>query len=314
MAISDEMKGEAKAFDDRIDERIRHGHIPDLRRVTPCDWFYNNTWRRPYLVDMDAGRAFAFALQHARPPRLLDIGCGPGHMALEFARHGYQVVGLDVSARSLEVAQRFLTENPYTQDFGSVRYVLEDFLSWEVPAGSFETVCFFGNLHHMEEPDQVLDKVKRLLTPGGRVLVEEPARDWITEKNAAATALIRWLLGLRGMWYEPRPLPESAQQLREYIRDCLDELQEGKDKGEADQSPHDNACGAQEMLVGLRARFREIECRRADGFIQRVVGGVRGSSEAEARRIAEFLDLFDQAAVQVGMIEPGKLFWAGEKV
>ncbi len=51
--LSDELKGEARAFDERIAERVRHGHIPDLRRVEPCDWFFNNPWRRPYLASLN---------------------------------------------------------------------------------------------------------------------------------------------------------------------------------------------------------------------------------------------------------------------
>lgn len=313
MPISDELKGEAQAFDERILERVRSGHIPDLRRVEPCDWFYNNPWRRPYLVKMDAGRAFQFALSHARGPRVLDVGCGPGHMALELARNGFHVVGIDVSTASLEVAARVLAENPFREGFGSLRYVNDDFLSWETMPESFEMVCFFGNLHHCESPEAVLDKVSRILTRGGRVIVEEPARDWLTAANGATIALIRLLLGLQNRWYEPRSLPTTEGELRDYITACLTEMQEGKDIDEAKQSPHDNACGAEQMLAALRSRFQELECRAVDGFLQRVVGGVRDASEEEARRIAEFLDLYDRVAVGLGVIRPGKLFWAGEK-
>lgn len=313
MTIREDLRAEAQAFDRHIVERVRHGHVPDLRRAMPCDWFYNNPWRRPYLVDMDAGRAFRFARTHARPTRLLDIGCGPGHMALEFARHGFHVVGLDISKHGLEIAQRLLEENPYREGFGSLRYVHDDFLEWDAPPASFETVCFFGNLHHMDDPEQVLDKVAALLTPGGRICVEEPAHDWFAETNGAIVALIRVLLGLQGMWYEPVPMPTTEKQLCRYITDCFIELQDAKDKAEAHQSPHHNACGGAEILTGLRARFQEVECRRVDGFIQRVIGGVRGQSEDETKRLAEFVDLFDQVAVQMGLIQPGNLFWAGEK-
>lgn len=313
MAISEDLKDEAQHFDERVVERLRHGHIPDLRRVEPCDWFYNNPWRRPYLVDMDAGRAFRFALQHARPPRVLDVGCGLGFMSLELARHGFHVVGIDISAHSLELARRLLEENPYREGFGSLRYVHDDFLEWDAPPESFDTVSFFGNLHHMKEPERVLDKVAALLVPGGRVTVEEPAHEWFAQTNGAAVALIRVLLGLRGMWYEPVPMPKTEPQLREYITDCFVELREGKDKAEAYQSPHNNASTGEQILSGLRARFKELECRRVDGYIQRVIGGVRGQSEEETRRLAEFLDLFDQVAVKIGLIQPGKLFWAGEK-
>jgi SAM-dependent methyltransferase len=243
MAISEPLNAEARAFDQRIEERVRHGHVPDLRRVQPCDWFFNNPWRRPYLVQMDCGRAFQFALSHARPARLLEICCGVGHMALEFGRHGFDVVGIDVSARCLEVARRLLAENPFRDGFGRVRYIHGDFLSWDAPAGSFDTVCFFGGLHHLEALDDVAAKVHRLLVPGGRVIIQEPARDWVTEANAAVTTVIRLLLGIQQRWYAPMALPKNEQELRARIQDCLVELREGRDPDEAKQSPHDNASG-----------------------------------------------------------------------
>lgn len=313
MPISEDLKDEAQHFDARVAERLRHGHIPDLRRVEPCDWFYNNTWRRPYLVAMDAARAFGFARQHARPSRLLDVGCGLGFMTLEFARHGFHAVGVDISAGSLALARRLAEENPYREGFGSLRYVCEDFLAWEAPPGSFDTIGFFGNLHHMPEPERVLDKTLTLLAPGGRVLVDEPAHEWFAETNGAIVALMRVLLGLRDMWYEPVPVPKTEGQLQDYIKDCFEELREGKDKAEVYQSPHNNSATGTQILSGLRARFKEVECRRVDGFIQRVIGGVRGRSEEETRQLAEFLDRFDQVAVKMGLIQPGKLFWAGEK-
>ncbi len=49
------MKGldaEANAFDVQIEERIRNGHIPDLRRAPACDWFYNLRLAR-FLREMD---------------------------------------------------------------------------------------------------------------------------------------------------------------------------------------------------------------------------------------------------------------------
>lgn len=314
MAISEEDKAEASAFSRRIEERIRHGHLPDLRRVQPCDYFFNNPWRRPYLVDMDCGRRFRFALSHARHGRLLDVGCGPGHMSLEFARNGFHVTGLDISSQCLEVAQKVLADNPFREGFGSLAYINDEFLSWEAPEGSFETICFFGSLHHFEEPESVLDKAFKLLGPAGRILVLEPARDWITNSSGAVVSLIRLLLGIQNMWYEPLPLPRREAQLREHIDGCLAELREGKDKDERKQSPHDNACAAERMLKGLRARFQEKECRLLHGIMERVMGGVRGRTEEESRRIAEFLDMFGKVATEIGLIKPGEFCWAGEKL
>ena len=51
--ISVDLHQEAEAFNSQIDERIANGHIPDLRLAEPCDYFYNNPWRRPAYVKLD---------------------------------------------------------------------------------------------------------------------------------------------------------------------------------------------------------------------------------------------------------------------
>ncbi len=45
--ITYDLYQEAEAFDSQIEERIATGHIPDIRLTAPCDYFYNNSWRRP---------------------------------------------------------------------------------------------------------------------------------------------------------------------------------------------------------------------------------------------------------------------------
>lgn len=310
--LPDDLQAEARAFDERIAERLSHGHLPDLRRVEPCDWFFNNPWRRPYLVDMDFGRAFRFALGHAKPGALLEVGSGVGHMSLEFARHGFDVTGLELAPGCLEVARRLADENPFRDTFGSLRYVNHDFLTWNTDR-RFDTICFFGCLHHFDRVDDVVQKSFDLLVPGGRLCVLEPARDWTTPANGLMIALLRLLLGVRGLWYEPRPLPATEAELRAYAQVCLAELRDGHDAGEGDQSPHDNSSAADGMLASLRSRFADVECLRINGFLQRMIGGVRGADEAETEQLANFLDMLDKASLQTGLIQPAEMYWAGQK-
>lgn len=307
-----DLQAEAKAFDERIQERVRYGHIPDLRRVKPCDWFYNNLWRRPYLVDMVLGKYFRLALRHASGRTLLEVGSGAGYMSLEFARHGFHVTGLDLSVASVEIARRIAGENPYTEGFGSLCYIVADFLTWE-PSRQFDSVCFFGTLHHFSDPEGVLRKVEKLLRSRGSLIVVEPARDWLQVEDAAIIALIRLLLAVNANWHGPLELPETLEDLESYIFECLREYREARDKGEPTQSPHDNAAGATSMLDALRSRFEEVSFEPGLAFMPRIGGGVRARSEEDARRLAEFLNLFDEYSVRTGLLHPGAFLWAGRK-
>lgn len=307
-----DLDAEARAFDDRIAERVRNGHIPDLRRVESCDWFYNNPWRRPYLVQMDHGRAFQFALAHARRESVLELGSGAGHTALEFARNGFHVTGLELAPGCLKVAERIAAENPYHVGFGSLRYVQSDFFKWKADR-QFDTICMFGVLHHFLTVDEVVDRAFDLLVPGGRLIVCEPARDWPTGGNGVMLALPRVLLSQRDLWFESLPLPSTEAEFRQYAKMCLTEICEGHDPDEGVQSPNDNSSAAETMLASLRRRFSEVEVRRINGFLQRVIGGLRGKDEDETQRLAEFLDIIDKSALATGMIQPAEMYWAGQK-
>lgn len=39
---------EARAFDQRIEERVQASFIPDLRRAVKCEYFYKSFWRDPH--------------------------------------------------------------------------------------------------------------------------------------------------------------------------------------------------------------------------------------------------------------------------
>jgi ubiquinone/menaquinone biosynthesis C-methylase UbiE len=95
--------------------------------------------------------------------RTLDLGCGPGAFADLFAGDDY--VGLDLNARYIDHARK---TRPGAFIVGDARHV-------ELPDGRFDQVLVFGLLHHLPDEDvrAVLRECRRLLVPGGRVLVIE---------------------------------------------------------------------------------------------------------------------------------------------
>lgn len=101
--------------------------------------------------------------------RVLDVGCGDGHIARLITKAGGHVVGIDPTPKQLERARAKEPAGDETYDEG----VAED-LKFE--DGSFDVVVFFNSLHHVPVPSipKALDEAVRVLRPGGRIYVAEP--------------------------------------------------------------------------------------------------------------------------------------------
>ena len=246
---------EADSFDQHVRERMTHGMIPDLRRLRDCDWFYNNVWRRPYLMDLVFGRNLRFALKYCAGHSLLEIGSGPGHMTLEFARAGMEVTGLELSGECIKIARRFATENPFTEGFGSLEYVQGDFMTWK-PHRIFDTVCIFGTLHHFRDLAAMLEKVDALLSDNGRLIVVEPIRDDFNTKDALVIALIRQLLSLQNAWYQKLNTPGTPEALLQLCGRLFVRIPRGaRQRGKRFSLPTTTATYAGQIFTALRERF-----------------------------------------------------------
>ncbi|NNE70957.1 MAG: class I SAM-dependent methyltransferase [Rhodothermales bacterium] len=77
---------------------------------------------------------------------LLDVGCGRGRHAVEFARRGYRVTGLDLSERSLEAAMQRADEAGV-----DVRWIRQD-MRIPVPEAFDRVVNFFTAFGYFEDP------------------------------------------------------------------------------------------------------------------------------------------------------------------
>ncbi len=95
--------------------------------------------------------------------RVLDVACGPGAFSPLFAPDGY--AGIDINPRYISYARSHFKGNFSVQDARKMEF--ED--------GSFDQALIYGLLHHLSDEDvtAVLQSLRRVLTPGSRVLVIE---------------------------------------------------------------------------------------------------------------------------------------------
>jgi ubiquinone/menaquinone biosynthesis C-methylase UbiE len=96
---------------------------------------------------------------------LLDVACGPGILLPGLSRRAERVIGLDVTAATLQLARE--------TSAGRGNVELVQALAEPAPfrSGSFDAAVLRLALHHFEHPERALIEVRRLLRDGGRLVV-----------------------------------------------------------------------------------------------------------------------------------------------
>jgi SAM-dependent methyltransferase len=111
---------------------------------------------------------------------VLDLGCGPGHHAVELTSRGYGVVGYDLSLYQLALASEVAHERGQKLNFlqGDMREMafeemFDGIFSWNTSFGYFEEE---KNVH-------VVERVFRALRPGGMFLLDVVNRDFVAASS-----------------------------------------------------------------------------------------------------------------------------------
>jgi SAM-dependent methyltransferase len=98
---------------------------------------------------------------------VLDVGCGTGQLANFLGISCRQVVGTDLSLRSLRLGERFRREQGLTR----VRFLQSSLFRPPFAPATFDVVLCNGVLHHTHDPTAGLACLAALARPGGHVVV-----------------------------------------------------------------------------------------------------------------------------------------------
>jgi SAM-dependent methyltransferase len=101
--------------------------------------------------------------------RVVDVGCGDGHLARHLAQHGARVIGVECSPRQLAKARA-------AQPVAGVTIVEGVGQALPVASNDADYVVFFNSLHHVPTAvmAKALEEAARALRPGGLLYVSEP--------------------------------------------------------------------------------------------------------------------------------------------
>ncbi len=102
--------------------------------------------------------------------RVLDLATGTGSVALEFARRGHPVTGLDLSRPMLAVAER----KARTRGL-SVKLLARDLRRFALPAEFDLAVCLYDSLNYILDPDDLkraFGNIRNALRPSGVLIFD----------------------------------------------------------------------------------------------------------------------------------------------
>jgi 2-polyprenyl-6-hydroxyphenyl methylase/3-demethylubiquinone-9 3-methyltransferase len=130
--------------------------------------------------------------------RVLDMGCGAGFLTHELASLGHDVVGVDLSEESLQVARKLDPKSSYLR---------ADVTAVPFESGSFDAVCAMDLLEHVENPQAVIQEASRLLKPGGLFFFHTFNRTFLS-----------WLIVIKGVEWCVKNAPPDMHILRLFIK------------------------------------------------------------------------------------------------
>ncbi|HED65282.1 MAG TPA: metalloregulator ArsR/SmtB family transcription factor [Planctomycetes bacterium] len=158
-ALRERKKDKARAYFDRVAASFSEELLP------------GRTWE---------GLARALMLLAPRA-RYCDLGVGDGMLTLLLAENALSVTAVDISKEMLSA----LESRAETQGIGNLETVEGDIEDLPLPEASHDIVVASQALHHATNPERCIAEARRILVPGGRLLVIDllaHTEEWVRDK------------------------------------------------------------------------------------------------------------------------------------
>jgi len=98
---------------------------------------------------------------------VLDVACGPGIVACDFARHARRVTGIDLTPAMIEQARALQA----AKGLANLEWRVGDVSVLPFDSSAFSVVFTRYSFHHLLDPARVLAEMARVSRPGGRIAV-----------------------------------------------------------------------------------------------------------------------------------------------
>ena len=140
------------------------------------------------------------------PPRVVDLGCLEGGYSVEFARHGYDALGIEARQQSFNRCEFVRRE----LGLANLRFAHDDVRN-VAAYGPFEITFCCGLLYHMEDPAAFLELIASVTT---RLLILHTHYATIEPQTEYPLGPLTTHEGLLGRWYQEFP-PSMSKEVME---------------------------------------------------------------------------------------------------
>jgi ubiquinone/menaquinone biosynthesis C-methylase UbiE len=123
----------------------------------------------PWVTDEQRIKRLVAAAHLKGNERVLDIATGPGYIAEAFARAAQEAIGVDLTAAMLTIAE----ERTRERGIKNASFRIGDAQKLPFEPEEFDVVVSRLALHHMTNPEKVVQEMARVCRVGGTVLVED---------------------------------------------------------------------------------------------------------------------------------------------
>lgn len=163
------LKG-APEDDARLEEVLRQRH-EEFRESGSRSIYPGRSWA-----------AWARTLGYLTPPlTVIDLGCGEGYLTLEVSRWARHVVAVDHSREMLQKARK-LAKKHHAANISWKHGKLEKL---PLKSAAFDVALMAQVLHSVTDPAPALKEARRVLAPGGKLLIQElrtHQESWVRER------------------------------------------------------------------------------------------------------------------------------------
>lgn len=160
---------------------------------------YDVRWQRYIEASV---RLAAEAIELDGQERLLDVACGTGHLERRLL-DGWprlQLTGVDLSPNMLSEARA---------KYLPVRWLAADASSLPLADAAFDVVVCVSGFHYFRQPQSTLGEMRRVLRPGGRLVLVDWCDDYLSCKLCSA-----WLRLTDPAFYKTYSLADCQTELR----------------------------------------------------------------------------------------------------